>query len=357
MTLGKTIVLTVDDTAAIVGAVGLDRLMDELIERLDATLTSFDRDVTVALDRAGFHYTKPELGLVEWMPTMTIGKDVTIKMVGYHPGNPVQRRIPSVLSTTSRWDTTSGHLVALSESTFLTALRTGAASAVATDVLAVDRPIVLGLIGAGAQAVTQAHAISRVRSITEIVVCDVDTDIAGSLSRRLDHLDTPIRVIDADHVDDLVGRSDVLCTATSVDIGAGPVFAEAATQPWLHVNAVGADFAGKFELPKSLLDQSFVVPDNRTQCIVEGECQMLAPEAIGPSLPELLADRHSHEHRRDERTVFDSTGWAVEDQVVLDLLLDHARDLGIGHALELEAAAADPYDPYAFLDERSNPHA
>ncbi len=68
---------------------------------------------------------------------------MVIKMVGYHPTNPQKRNIPSVLATSSLWDTETGHLSAIADATFLTAIRTGAASAVAADILAL-----LGELGA-----------------------------------------------------------------------------------------------------------------------------------------------------------------------------------------------------------------
>ena len=66
-----------------------------------------------------------------------------------------------MIATSAMWDTTSGHLVALGDATLLTSVRTGAASAVATDLLACDGPVTLGVVGLGAQAVTQVHAVSR----------------------------------------------------------------------------------------------------------------------------------------------------------------------------------------------------
>ena len=144
-----TMIVGRDDVARIVEAVGLDALMDEMIDRLSAAITSFDETTTRVRARDGFHYQEPDLGLLEWMPVMQTGEATTIKVVGYHPLNPTLHDLPTILSTISVYETGSGHLKGLADGTFLTALRTGAASAVASRVLARRNSKVLGLVGCG----------------------------------------------------------------------------------------------------------------------------------------------------------------------------------------------------------------
>ena len=70
-------------------------------------------------------------------------------------------------------------------------------------------------------------------------------------------------------------------------------------------------------------------------------------ERIGPSLSELVQQPELAERRRDELTVFDSTGWAVEDDVALRLAVELAETHGVGTDIELEHLPSDPYDPYS----------
>jgi ornithine cyclodeaminase/alanine dehydrogenase-like protein (mu-crystallin family) len=135
----ETVILTVDDIRVIVQQVGLNGLMDEMIRRLEDAFACYDPQQTVIPARDGFSYTEPEMGLVEWMPVKGAGHQVTIKVVGYHPGNPSARSLPTILSTVSAYDTRTGHLFGLADGVFLTALRTGAASAVAARALAVRK--------------------------------------------------------------------------------------------------------------------------------------------------------------------------------------------------------------------------
>ncbi|HUS44212.1 MAG TPA: ornithine cyclodeaminase family protein [Ilumatobacteraceae bacterium] len=342
----KTRILAGADMTRLLEVVGLHEFMDLMIERLRARFLDHSADAVEVRPRDGFRYEKPDLGLIEWMPTHETGGPVVVKMVGYHPANPVQRALPSVIATSSMWDTESGHLVALADATLLTAVRTGAASALATELLARRGPIAVGLVGLGAQAVTQLHAISRVCDVDHVIGFDNDPDVAATFSQRAGFLGLDISVSGSDRAATILGEVDVLCTCTSVDIGAGPVIADCETRDWLHVNAVGADFPGKLELPSAFVNRSFVVPDTLEQCVLEGECQQVSSDRIGPTLSELVQRADEHVERRDQLTVFDSTGWAVEDDVALRLAVELASAHGAGSQIELERLPRDPYDPY-----------
>ena len=343
----KTRLLGADDLIALLRAVGRDRFMDLMIERLRSRLRFHDDEAVQVRARDGFRYDKPDLGLIEWMPTHEIAGPVVVKMVGYHPTNPVQRDLPSVIATSSMWDTETGHLVAIADATLLTAVRTGAASAIATDLLARRGPVTVGIVGLGAQAVTQLHAISRVRTVERVLATDTNAEVAATFAARTRFLGLDIDVLDPADAGSLVERVDVLCTCTSVDIEAGPVVVDGPERTGLHVNAVGADFPGKVELPAALLRRAVVVPDILEQCIVEGECQQLDPREIGLSLPELVQQSADAAALRERLTVFDSTGWAVEDDVALRLAIELADTHGLGAEIQLEHLPVDPYDPYA----------
>ena len=346
----QTLILSVDDIRRIVECVGLDALMDEMMTRLVQAFEQFDPKKTVVPVRTGFSYEQPHVGLVEWMPLFEKHRQIVVKAVGYHPQNPSLYNLPTVLSTVSAYDPVSGHLSAVIDGTFLTALRTGAASAIATNLLASPNSQTLGLIGAGAQAVTQLHGLSRCFDLRQVLIFDSDPAVGQSFSERvtclgLDRLD--IRQAD---VANIVAAADILCTATSVNVDDGPVFFDQELNPWLHVNAVGADFPGKFEVPLSLLERSFVCPDFRDQAIREGECQQLKDlQQIGAELSSIVKHPDQYRHYQQQTTVFDSTGFALEDQVAMNMLLDYATELQVGTSVELESATADVKNPYSFV--------
>ncbi len=348
-----TRIISVDDLAAVVSNVGFDPLLDELIVVLRQALATHDPRRLQTQDRTGFHYDQPGLGLVEWMPAMDVGRRVSIKTVGYHPSNPAQRNSPSVLATTSLYDTTDGRLVMICEATALTALRTGAASAIATDILAIPEASVLGVVGCGAQAVSQIHAISRVRAIRRVIAFDTDAAVSQSLPRRLATVtgEVTVEVVTEDDLGRLVAESDVLCTCTTVEPGAGPVIPESEHRPWLHINAVGADFSGKLEIPTAYLHNALVIPDVPGQCLIEGESQQLLAGDLGPDLAQLARNAGEYRRYRDLLTVFDSTGWALEDLVAAELIGRHCERLDLGTTIELQPTTDDPYDPYQRIRE------
>ena len=340
--------LTSADVRDLVRRVGIDVVMVELIERLDAAFATFDPEVTRIPTRSGFEYAYPAPGLLEWMPALEVGSEVTLKVVGYHPENPARNARPTILSTLLAFEVDSGALRAVADGTLLTTLRTGAASAVASRWLAHPESRVLGLIGCGAQAVTQAHALAKVFEFEEILVHDRSPEAEAGFAERVDGLVGAARVR-ALAPAELVGRCDVLCVATSIDVGAGPVFGAVETRPWLHVNAVGSDFPGKTELPRSLVEESFVCADFVDQALREGESQQLADRRRPAAIHEVAADPEAYAQMRRQRTIFDSTGWMVEDRVALRLALELADRFELGSRIEIEDGGGAPLDPYGFL--------
>lgn len=333
---------------------GIDAVIDRLVGRLTEVLRHHDPTRSVTPARSGFSYATPRPGLVEWMPIHEVGRDVTIKVVGYHPENPAAYSIPTIVSTISAYDTTTGHLSCLMDGVLPTALRTAAATVVASRILARPDSSTLGLIGCGAQAVAHVHALCRFFPITRILFYDTDPAARGSLARRCAAFGTGARFVEAP-VADVVTQSDILLTATSVDVGAGPLFGDLPHRPHLHVNAIGSDFPGKTELPLDLLHRAYVCPDFPDQARVEGECQRLAPEAIGDDITVLCRRPADYRHLQDRLTVYDSTGWSLQDQVVLRLLSELAAELGLGQYIEIENMRGDASNPYDFQPDAQAP--
>ena len=344
----ETLILTREDIRQMVLQTGLDVLMDEMIARLTAAMSTFRAEDASIPSRQGFRYTHPAPGLIEWMPCMSDGGGrATIKIVGYHPSNSGERNLPTILSTVSAYDTTSGHLICMMDATLITALRTGAVSAIASRLMASPRSTTLGIIGAGAQAVTQLHAVSRVLDIDRVVVYDHDPFALSTFPLRTRTVSGHLDVKSAS-CDQVVESADVLCTVTSVGVGDGPVFNGVEPKPWLHVNAVGSDLPGKTELPLALLHRSFVCPDFRNQAIEEGECQLMPPEKIGPNLFELVQNSEKYRFVQEGLSVFDSTGWTLEDEVAMTLFMELAAEFNLGMQLPIENVTTDALNPYHF---------
>lgn len=347
----STLVVSAANVNTIISNYGVDNIMDQLTERLNRAIHSYNPSTTEIPIRSGFNYQGDLPGLVEFMPVHRKTDSVVLKVVGYHPKNPSAFNLPTILSSVTSYDTTTGHLKCIMDGVLLTALRTGAASAIASKSLAKPDSTILGLIGCGAQSVVQLHALSRYFSIDEVLLYDTDFTALETFKERIEFMGLKVDVVIAP-IDKIVKSSDIICTATSIDPGKGPLFGEIDKQSHLHINAVGSDFPGKIELPLSLLKKATVVPDFPEQAKIEGECQQLSESEIGPSFSELIKNANKYQHLKDELTVFDSTGWALEDQVTQELIQELALEMGVGEEIEIENGAGDVKNPYHFLAEK-----
>ncbi len=344
----KTIVLSAEDVNTIVEKFGFNKLMDILIDRLTHTIHNYDPETLKIPIRSGFNYTAENPGLIEWMPVHQKGEEVVIKVVGYHPQNPEKFNLPTILSSISAYDTSTGHLMGIADGVLLTALRTGAASAIASKLMAKVDSSTLGLIGCGAQSITQLHALSRIFELKEVLIYDIDVDTMHSFEERISMLNLDIAV-KRSSINEIIGQSDIVCTETSIEVGTGPLFQNLPFKKHLHINAIGSDFPGKTELPIDFLKQSFVCPDFLAQAKIEGECQQLRDNEIGIDLVGLTKNHMNYKHVKEQTSVFDSTGWALEDMVVMDLFLDLAKTFNIGLEVAIENISQDVKNPYHFL--------
>jgi ornithine cyclodeaminase/alanine dehydrogenase-like protein (mu-crystallin family) len=274
----------------------------------------------------------------------------TIKIVGYNPGNPIRHNLPTIISTISLYDTNTAQLKAIADGNLLTSIRTGAASAIGSRLLAKDGSDTVGLIGAGCQAVTQLHALSRVFDIKKVYVYDVDHSVARSFAARVDFLNLDIEITT---LAVLQRESDIICTATSVGIDDGPVFTSEFLKDHVHINAIGADLPGKIEVPLDLLQRSLVCPDFLEQALVEGECQQLEMSEIGPEIIDVVKNPERYRAHKSKSTVFDSTGFALEDQVAMNILIELLEEFGLGQNVRIEHYTSDPKNPYCFAGPSS----
>jgi alanine dehydrogenase len=341
----QTKILCQRDIKRILSVVGRDVMMDRLISELQRGFARLGRGETdEPPPRTGFARRGDVPGVIEFMPHRAAGVGVTMKTVSYSPQNFERFRLPTIVGTLSRLDDDSGSLVALADAGIITAMRTGAVAAVATGLLARPRSTTLGLIGAGAQAVTQAHGLSRVLRLERILVSDIEPEHAKSFADRVGFLRLPVEVADAATV---TAAADVLCTVTSVPVGGGPVMPAGPRPGHLHVNAIGADEQGKTELPRALLDDAFICVDHPGQARAEGEFQQLPDRELGPSLAELCSAPGTAAAHRESLSVFDSTGSAFADHIAFDVLLGFAEELGLGRKMAIESTPEDVLDPYS----------
>jgi alanine dehydrogenase len=265
------------------------------------------------------------------------GGALAIKVVTVYPDNPGQHQLPTTLGTLLLHDERTGAVIAIMDAGYLTAVRTGAASGVATRCLAREDAKTLGIFGAGVQARTQLLAVCEVRHIEHVVVCDpvresrerFAKEMAERLAVTITPTDEPRRA----------AENDIVVTASSSKT---PVFEAAWIRPGTHINGIGSHSPDARELDTDLVRRATVVSDLPAARLAEDADFMvpiqegaITPEHVGTSLGEVLLGTKPGRTSRDEVTLFKSGGLAVQDVVTGARVYRLARAAGIGHQVEL----------------------
>jgi alanine dehydrogenase len=251
----------------------------------------------------------------------------TVKIVNSHPDNPAQHDLPTVMALIVAVDPETGYPVAVLDGTEITTLRTAAASAIATDAFAPGDVDTLGIIGAGGQAASQVEGQLIVRDFSTVWIYDIDSSKAQSLCDELDGQYPDVQFQQAESLETLIDRSQVINSLTP---GTDPLVETIPEDaPLLHLNAMGADGPGKQEWPVSLLKSAAVFVDDREQARHSGEIHTgleegtLSESDVEGSLGDYLL---SGESSLDSVTVFDSTGLAIQDTAATKAFLQQDVD-------------------------------
>ena len=310
------------------------------VELLKEAFAELYRGEAVAPLRTGIEIPS-ESAVSLFMPAyVPSNQGLGLKIVSVFPNNP-GRGEPTIYALVVLVDAGSGAPLALLDGTFLTALRTGAVSGAATDLLAREDSRVLTVIGAGAQGVTQAWAIAAVRPIERIFVADVNPAQAASFAARLAELDNDLagKVAVANRADDAVRQSDVICTATTARAA---VFSDAAVQPGTHINAVGAFTPEMQELPAETIGRARLVVDTVEAAMAEAGDVLIAikqgaitREAVVEELGAIAAGALPGRTDPRQITIFKSVGNAIQDISVARCAVDSAVRSGRGQQVNL----------------------
>lgn len=255
------------------------------------------------------------------------------KLVNVHPKNP-EKKLPTVMATIILNDPKTGVPLALMDGTWITALRTGAASAVATKYLAKKEAKTLGVVGAGFQAITQIAAISKVRKLKEILVYDIKKEAVERLAKIL--AKEKIKIKNGELKE--VCQKEILVTATPAR---EPIVKKEWILPGTHINAIGADAKGKEELDPEILKNAKIVVDCWEQASHSGEINvplregLITKEMIYGELGEIVTGKKTGRENENEITIFDSTGLAIQDLYTANLVYNLAKKRRLGKKLKL----------------------
>ncbi len=264
--------------------------------------------------------TMPDEAFLLGMPGRLRDGAMVVKIVTVFESN-LDRDLPSHLATIAVYNAATGACEAFIDGTYITAIRTSAAAAVACDVLARDDSRVLTIIGAGVQGEHHLRTFPLVRDFDEIRICSLYTEDAqrlAALHPRAQAMDDPAAA---------VRGADVVALATHA---AQPVIEPGWIAPGTHVSSVGYR-PPDGELPRTLLDNLFVETREAFEPTPVG-CAELAgrdPESA-IEIGEVLLGRRPGRRSRDEITVYKAMGHVVEDIVAAELVVRAARQRGVG---------------------------
>ncbi len=275
-------------------------------------------------------------GLALFMPAAVHGPDeaLSLKAVTVYNDNPA-RGLPLIHAAVLVFDPATGQVQGILEGGTLTAIRTGAASGAATDLLARADSRVLAVFGAGAQARTQIEAVCTVRPIERVWVYDVNPERARALVTEMaGRAPVPADMRVAQSPAQALAEADVVCTATT---STTPVFADADLRPGTHINAIGAYTPQMAEVPPETVARAYVVVDSREAAWAEAGDLIQALEAghiarahVAAELGEVILGRAPARSSAEQVTLFKSVGLAVQDALAARVALARAQTEGLG---------------------------
>lgn len=288
---------------------------------------------SIALGTAG------ETALV--MPAYLAGsRAFGVKTLTITPANAQRDGVPIINALMTLFDTETGEPLCALDGGYLTALRTGAASGVATRLMAQRHAEVLALFGAGAQAYCQVWAVCEARVIKRVWIFAPTRAHAESLADRLREAGAPIPddIRIAATSGEAVSEATIICAATNSPT---PVFDDADLLPGVHINGIGSYLPTSREVPSATIVRARIVVDQRAAAwseagdlIIPRDAGQLAESRVVGELGDVVLNRTAGRTSNAEITLFKSVGIAAQDVATAQAAYERAVLLGIGTRVE-----------------------
>jgi alanine dehydrogenase len=258
---------------------------------------------------------------------------LAVKVVTVYPDNPTLHQLPTTIGILLLNDPRTGAPLAVMDAGYMTAVRTGAVSGVATRYLARRNARAVGVFGAGVMAKAQLAAVCAVRRIESAVVYDKNAASAKAFAAEMAS-ELGVKVTPVDNPRGAVDGQDVIVVATSAT---EPIFDGHWLAPGQHVNAIGSHAPAARELDTTAIVRSKVFPDHIEACLAEAG-DILIPLGEGAisrdhlraGLGEVIAGLKPGRERDDEITLFKSVGLAIQDVAAASFVYQRAIAQKIG---------------------------
>jgi ornithine cyclodeaminase/alanine dehydrogenase len=313
--------------------------MEEVIEAVEEAFVDYARGRWVIPPRTHVNVSE---GIMLYMPSCLSPKEgakgiLGAKLVSVFPENPT-KGLPLIYGLYLLYDPTTGSPLALIDGIYLTGIRTGAASAVATKYLSRTDSKALGIIGTGVQAGFQLMAILTVRAIEVCYLFDEIEDRGRRFAEDYaDKLKVDLEVLSSP--EEVVGKSDVVVTATT---SPKPVFPGSSLREGTHLNIIGAFTPETREVDSETVQKASLFVDSYEGALNEAgdllipmQEGVISRNDIRAELSEIVTARKPGRAAEHEVTLFKSVGLAIEDAAVGRLAYEKALERGIGTRVEV----------------------
>lgn len=260
------------------------------------------------------------------------------KVVTVYKNNPSKHNMPTTIGKVLLQDTETGNVICIMDGGYLTAVRTGAASGVATRLLARrDQGQVAAIFGAGVQAKMQLWAMSCARELSHALVYDISKEAAQKFAEEMSgKLKLEIKV--AADPNELLA-SDIICTATSAS---NPLFDGNKVKEGTHINGIGSHTPGQRELDTAIIKRSKFIGDSKEACFKEAG-DILIPISEGAitaehfyaELGDVITGKKQGRLTDKEITLFKSNGLAIQDAATAKIVYLKALEKGVGVEIEI----------------------
>jgi ornithine cyclodeaminase/alanine dehydrogenase-like protein (mu-crystallin family) len=266
------------------------------------------------------------------------GEALAVKIVSLFPNNP-SRGLAYIQAAVLVLESDTGRAIALLEGSTLTAIRTGAGSGAAIDMLARKDSKVVAIFGAGSQGRTQLEASCAARNIETVFIYNrtlekaeiFASEMAGyhSISKDIRVAKTPKEAIE---------NADIICTATT---STQAIFEDKDVKSGTHICAVGAYTPEMQELPVETVARSRIIVDSYATVMDEAgdivkavQAGLIKESDIHAEIGEIVLGKKTGRQSEDEITFFKSVGNAVQDASAAQLALKNAREMKLGTEVE-----------------------
>ena len=323
------LLLTLSDVQRVVS-------MEEVIAIVERAFIAYSKGESIVPGRTQIPISQ-ENAVALYMPGYVKNLEALgIKIVSVFPNN-LERDMATISSVVIMNDSVTGEPIAAMEGSYLTALRTGAASGMATKYLAREDADTVSIIGTGIQARTQLEAVCCVREIRKVKIFDIDKSRALKYMNEMKD-NNKIGMINfeiAETSDSAIKDADIICTTTT---SKKPVFSAKGLKKGVHINAVGAFTPEMQEIGEDVLKRTNKICVDSIEAALEEVGDFIIPIRKGLMIPadfygeigEIASGSKKGRENQEEITLFKTSGLAVQDVSVGKYILEKAKELGLG---------------------------